>query len=443
MRVDVALSVAELARAVVARVAELLRRPEVAALENVARRFLERDVARVRLRRPREVDRGLGEVEARLGKADVLERMRRRDGDEQGAGVGVADVLGSEHDHPPNDVARVLAGLDHRREVVDGGVGIRPAQRLDERGDRVVVAIAALVVDERALRRSVFDVTRLEPRVFGARRLHRELENRERVAGIATGELGNERLDLRLDFDVELGRAAPDDQLQLVQVQRLELVELRARKERRVDLEVRVLRRRADQRDHALLDRRQQRVLLSLVEAVDLVEEENRPLSLGAEPLPCAGDHFAHLRDRRRHRGQLLERGAGRVRDDAGERRLAAPGRAVEHHRAHAVLLDRESKSRAGAEHVLLADELVERLRPQPKRERSDLRDALSSGIGEEVAHTGSMLRSGTVTEVEDFSKPILPGRPPATTSAICARTSCSRSRRRPTRSRIATRSSS
>ena len=65
---------------------------------------------------------------------------------------------------------------------------------------------------------------------------------------------------------------------------RLELVDLRPREQRRVDLEVRVLGRRADQRQQAVLDAGQQRILLRLVEAVDLVEEEDRPPAARAEP---------------------------------------------------------------------------------------------------------------------------------------------------------------
>ena len=52
----------------------------------------------------------------------------------------------------------------------------------------------------------------------------------------------------------------------------------RPREQRRVHLERRVLGRRADEHDRARLDVRQERVLLRLVEAVDLVDEEDRPL---------------------------------------------------------------------------------------------------------------------------------------------------------------------
>jgi hypothetical protein len=50
--------------------------------------------------------------------------------------------------------------------------------------------------------------------------------------------------------------------------------------------------------------------------------------------------------------------------DDAGERRLPASGRPVEDGRANTVLLDRDPEGGAGAEHVLLTDELVEGSRP-------------------------------------------------------------------------------
>ena len=58
----------------------------------------------------------------------MLDRLRGRDGDEERLRVGVADVLGGEHDHAPGDEARVLAALEHRREVVDRTPGRRSAR---------------------------------------------------------------------------------------------------------------------------------------------------------------------------------------------------------------------------------------------------------------------------------------------------------------------------
>jgi hypothetical protein len=49
---------------------------------------------------------------------------------------------------------------------------------------------------------------------------------------------------------------------------------LAARQERGVDFEARVLGRRTNQRDGAILDIRQESVLLGAIEAVDLVHEQ-------------------------------------------------------------------------------------------------------------------------------------------------------------------------
>jgi hypothetical protein len=129
--------------------------------------------------------------------------------------------------------------------------------------------------------------------------LGRELEDVQCVSGIAAGPPRDQLDDPVRGFGAELVRAAPHDQRQLPLGQRLQFVDLRAREEGRVDLEVRVLGRRADQRQRPLLDRRQERVLLRLVEAVDLVEEEDRPPPMRAEALPRGRDHLAHLGDRR------------------------------------------------------------------------------------------------------------------------------------------------
>src|SRR6476660_7926101 len=56
---------------------------------------------------------------------------------------------------------------------------------------------------------------------------------------------------------------------------------------------------------------------------------------------------------------------------------LPVPGGPVEDRRANAVLLDREAKRRARAEDVLLADELLERPRAHPQRERGNRRQPL------------------------------------------------------------------
>ena len=198
------------------------------------------------------------------------------------------------------------------------------------------------------------------------------------------------------------------DLAELLVGQRLELDDLAAGEQGRVDLEIGVLGRGADQRQQPVLDRGQQRVLLRLVEAVDLVEEEDRPLPVAAEPVARPLHDAAHVVDPGGDGRELLEGGTRLDRDDPGQRRLADSGRPVEDERAQAVLLDRAAERRPLPEDVLLADQLVERARPQPLRERRERLGALPGGIGEEVAHTSSMLRP--VATHEDFSEPVLAG---------------------------------
>ncbi len=191
---------------------------------------------------------------------------------------------------------------------------------------------------------------------------------------------------------VERLRAAAHHIAKRLERVRLELVDLGAREQRRVHLEVGVLGRRADQRHEAFLDAGQQRVLLRLVEAVDLVQEEDRPLALCAEPLAGAGEHLADVRHRRLDGRELLERGARRLGDDPRERRLSRAGRPVEDHRRDAILLDREAERAARADDVLLAREVLERGRPQALRKRRGRAEPAPGGLAEEVGHDLSML---------------------------------------------------
>ena len=324
-----------------------------AVLANVALGRRQRAPGGVGLRRERQVDRRLGERVARLRQADVLDRLRGGGRERQRRRVGVADVLGGEDHHPPHDEARVLAALEHHRQVVQRRVRVRAARGLDPGGDVVVVAVALFVVEDRpALQRvldarerhallaelrvrsrrassSAFSAVRASPSLRAAR--NSSAPSSTGSASLAAGARRSTVADL-------LGR------------QRLQRVDAHAREQRAVDLERGVLGRRADQRHQALLDGRQQRVLLGLVEAVDLVEEEHR-LRRRSVSRRCGGalDHGAHLGAPGRDRAQLLEGRAGALGDDPRERRLARAGRAVEDHRVRPALLDRGAQRRAGA----------------------------------------------------------------------------------------------
>src|SRR5262249_4805847 len=279
------------------------------------------------------------------------------------------------------------------------------------RRDEVVVRVAALVVEERSLAGGVLDVSLGDGASRGGLRCN--FEDRQRAARVAAGARGDQRADLGRELDAECLLAAAGHGLELLAVQRQQLVELDAGQEGRVDLEVRGLGRRADQRDQALLDHGQECVLLRLVEPVDLVEEQDRTLPLGAQALAGARDHRADVVDGRRHGRELLERGTRRRGDDPRQRRLPGPRRAEEDRGAHPVLGDLHAQRRALREHVLLADELVERARAQPKRERRALRQAPCRRVREQVAHASKYAQRVSRQEqtgLADEFAPVLPG---------------------------------
>src|SRR5207237_3402895 len=104
---------------------------------------------------------------------------------------------------------------------------------------------AALVVDKRPLASGIFDVAMSEGLSLGLGCLGRELEDVEGVARIAARSPRDQLDELVRDLQVERLGAAADDDRELLLRERLELVDLAAREQGGVDLEVRVLRRRA------------------------------------------------------------------------------------------------------------------------------------------------------------------------------------------------------
>ena len=99
-----------------------------------------------------------------------------------------------------------------------------------------------------------------------------------------------------------------------------------------IDLEKRILRRRADQDEPSVLDVGQQDVLLTLVEAVDFVDEDDRALLAVFAVLLGLLDDGADVGDARRDGVEFLERAVREARDHLSERRLACAGRPIENH---------------------------------------------------------------------------------------------------------------
>ncbi len=143
------------------------------------------------------------------------------------------------------------------------------------------------------------------------------------------------------------------------------------RQERGDDGEGGVLRRRRNERDHTILDRRKQRILLCLREAVDLVDEHHRRLAF-VEGSTCGFELCADLLDTSRDRRDLDESCPGLTRDDRRQRSLPNARRAPQED-AHGLPFDEASQRRAWLQQMLLAHDLVEIPWTHPHRQRCAL----------------------------------------------------------------------
>ena len=124
-------------------------------------------------------------------------------------------------------------------------------------------------------------------------------------------------------------------------------------------LERRVLRRRADEDHRAALDVRQERVLLRLVEAVNLVDEEQDRLAGATQLVLRVGDDLAQLLHAVQHGRERDVAYAARVGEEPRERGLARSGRAPQDQRLQASAGEQIAQDATRSEEVALADELV------------------------------------------------------------------------------------
>src|SRR6266478_3091582 len=146
-------------------------------------------------------------------------------------------------------------------------------------------------------------------------------------------------------------------------------VNLGAREQGRNHLERRIFRGRADKGNVPGLDVWQKRVLLCLVEAVHLVDEDD-----GALPGTCFAfgirHHFLDLLDAGEHRAEGNKVRAREPRNQPRQRGLTAARRSPEKHGAEIVIFNLRAQRLAGSKKFFLADDFVERARAHALRER-------------------------------------------------------------------------
>ena len=268
------------------------------------------------------------------------------------------------------DERRVLAALEHHRQVVERGVDVGSAHRLDVGRDVVVVAVAGTVVERRAALHRVGGAPGRDLRLAVRRGRGRGAARAPRSR--PARRPARRRRAARSPPPSAAGRRrAASSTCQLGARQGPQRIDAAAREQRRVDLERRVLGRRPDQ-DHRRLPRRPGSSASCWALLKRWISSRNR--TVGGPPAGAAQaralDHVADLGAAGLHGAELLERPAARGAEHPRERRLARPGRPGQDHRMGPALLDRAAQRRSRRQQLLLADELVESKRPCSDRER-------------------------------------------------------------------------
>ena len=174
----------------------------------------------------------------------------------------------------------------------------------------------------------------------------------------------------------------------------------RARQQRRNNAERRVLRRSRNQNHPAVLHAGQERILLGLREAVNLIEEEHggRAVHIAVEQrLVHDRANVLHARGNRR---KLHELAARRARNHMCQSGLTRTRRAVQNHRGGAsragILPRQHAQGRTRSQQMLLAENLINSARTHPHRQRCTRRRTGRARTRRRSARGGGLLSGRT-----------------------------------------------
>ena len=137
-------------------------------------------------------------------------------------------------------------------------------------------------------------------------------------------------------------------------------------------------------------------VLLGLVEAVHLVDEQNGLGTGQAQLLAGLLDRRPYVLHSGRNRRQLDETPLRHLADDMGEGGLARPRRPPQHQRHGRIMINQLAERGAGAGQVLLADHLVQVARAHPHGQRRGRPGSLLTGLVEEAGGPAVIRRHAT-----------------------------------------------
>ena len=142
---------------------------------DIGQRRIDRSLTRVGFRRQAHIECSLSQVNAALGIANDLGRLKRGLRHQKCLRIGIANILRSLNHNAAGDKLRILPRVDHAREPIDRGIGVAAAHGLDERTDNVIVHVTVFVIRKTAARVSNLHVIDGDGITFPCRRSRRPL----------------------------------------------------------------------------------------------------------------------------------------------------------------------------------------------------------------------------------------------------------------------------
>ncbi|PON74912.1 hypothetical protein PanWU01x14_046290 [Parasponia andersonii] len=253
-----------------------------------------------RFRSHSQVSHALSKNDIALGHSQKVTSLVTSNSLVESRGVSQPDIFAGEPYQSTSNVERLLPSFQHSGQPIHSRVGVVSPHGLVQRAYQIVVLFSGLVVRQvltlqglsgilqtQSDDRSSSSSSGIVPCGCSGGRGCRDFQGVKRHPSIAVAICRNEAEDIVLDVDRPHPNAGsepnpgivggpPEESGQMLGLQWVEDEDSAAREKRRDEMERRVLRSGPDEDDAPVLDNGEERVLLGLVEPVNLVDEQHR-----------------------------------------------------------------------------------------------------------------------------------------------------------------------
>ena len=323
-----------------------------------------------------QVDRGFGQGDPALGHANLGHHLKAGVGQQQGVGIGQTHVFRGTQAQAAGNEEGILTSVNHPGQVIDGRVGIGPADALDKGRNDIVVHLAILVIDGHVfLDGGRYRLVINDDGLLAGLGVNHQLQHIEELAGV-TAAVTHQSLafphfhGLVLEENILVEGTVQKD-LQILFLQGFEYKDLAAGQQGSNDLKRGVLGGCTHQHDGAVFNGSQKGVLLGFVETVDFVyEQDGSPfLAEQAAGLGLVKD-LAHILYPRRNGTEGVEIAVQGFGNDMGQGGLTHSGRTPENEGTQVPAFYHFPQDAAFSNQMTLAHILVQRPGSHPLGER-------------------------------------------------------------------------